>query len=630
MTRSSNFDTLVPFNFYVHSFRHRVSSSVKRWPKPSLGVIAITLLCVTEPALAMEAAMGDWYKQYGSDSISGSNAGCQLCHVSSAGGTPWNAYGWDIANALKDADCGTLGADGKVSYSDALSCVEQRDSDRDPDGTSNLFEIRAGAQPGWTPGAVNTIWSRTGAATADQNPPHPIGPLDPGGSEPSPVASPPASTTAQTATSPGMVGAGIMLVRAGESIQAAINAAEPGTTIMIEPGIYRETSTAQGSNALEISKSHLRLVGLSEPLDLSAPPQQSEAGKKSQMAEAPSSTNRVILRSTGRQRNGIVVVPGDRTRCMDCHTSLAPPFPVLPGVEPITETDPVLFDVEISGITIEGFPNNGLFAERLDGFRFLDIWARNNRNYGIFPALSKNGVITRSRASGADDSGIWVETSDNIQVTHSLMEDNVNGFEISNSDDIYAAYNEMRNNTVGVAVFVLQDHLFAIRPDGNRYTIKRNWIHDNNRRNTASGGILATMTPGTGILALAMDESRFVENRIENNDAFGLVLADSCVVLAGTDFDCETSPVPEGFAGELGSHIIEGNRVLRNVFVNNGSKPLASGPYKGLEGDIVFASGATAESNCFAGNSYKQLKVLAKPPASETPRPAPLPAAPCE
>ena len=92
---------------------------------------------------------------------------------------------------------------------------------------------------------------------------------------------------------------------------------------------------------------------------------------------------------------------------------------------------------------------------------FVDIWSLNNNNYGIFPTLSKNGVVTRSRATGANDSGIWVETSDNIQVTHSLMEDNVNGLEISNSDDVYAAYNEMRNNTVGVAVFVLQDALFC-------------------------------------------------------------------------------------------------------------------------------------------------------------------------
>jgi hypothetical protein len=127
-----------------------------------------------------------------------------------------------------------------------------------------------------------------------------------------------------------------------------------------------------------------------------------------------------------------------------------------------------------------------------------------------------------------------------------------------------------------------------------------------------------------------MDESRFVENRIENNNAFGLILADSCVVLAGTDYDCETSPVPEGFPGVLGSQIIENNRVLRNVFINNGSKALTEGPYKGLQADIVFASGATAESNCFAGNTYKQLRILANPPAKVIPRPAPLPPSPCE
>lgn len=580
--------------------------------------------------------MADWYKQYGAASESGSNAGCQLCHVSSAGGSPWSAYGWDIVNALTDPSCGTPGPEGKVKYGEALACVEKLDSDKDPGGKTNIEEIRAGSQPGWTPGPKNTNWSRTGSAVAAQNPPQPIGPLDPGGSEPKPAMAPVSvavNSDSSDSGSPTMAGAGIMVVRTGESIQAAINAAAPGMTIVIEPGIYREMSTAEGSNALEISKSHLRLVGLSEPFDPTDSTQlekADEALETAALAGTGDSANRVILRSAGRQRNGIVVVPGDRTRCMDCHSSLAPPFPVLPGVEPITETDPVLFDVEISGITIEDFPNNGLFAERLDGFRFFDIWARNNRNYGIFPALSKNGVITRSRASGADDSGIWVETSDNIQVTHSLMDDNVNGFEISNSDDIYAAYNEMRNNTVGAAVFVLQDHLFAIRPDGNRYTLKRNWIHDNNRRNTATGGILATMTPGTGILALAMDESRFVENRIENNKAFGLILADSCLVLKGTDYDCETSPVPEGFAGELGSHIIEGNRVLRNVFVNNGSEPLTEGAYKGLEADIVFGSAGTAQSNCFAGNVYQQLRVLGKPPATDIPRPAPLPPAPCE
>jgi len=605
----------------------------RRQLTPALVVIA---LLTAGQALAREDALKDWEGRYRDSSGSGNNANCTLCHLSPAGGNPWNAYGWDVQSALTDPACGTPGPEGKVTMLEAIVCVEQKDSDQDPEKTDNLTEIRASAQPGWTGGSNNTIWSRTGAGTDGQSPPEYIGPLDPGGSEPrwnelfpNLIQRVPGT---QGSAGKALANTNAILVRAGDSIQAAINSAKPGATILIEPGIYREVGNADRTNGLEITKSHIRLIGLSEPMELETNKQHegTGSGTDQQGDEAETRPNRVILRNAGGQRNGIVVVPGDRTECMDCHTSLAPPFPLLPDVDPVVETDPVLFDVEISGINIEGFPNNGLFTERLDGFRFVDIWSVNNRNYGIFPTLSKNGVVTRSRASGAHDSGIWVQTSDNIQVTHSLMEDNVNGLEISNSDDIYAAYNELRNNTVGAAVFVLQDSLFPVRPDANRYTLKRNWIHDNNRPNTATGGILATATPGTGILATGMDESRFIENRIENHRAFGLVLSDSCLPLVGTDYDCYTTPVPDGFAGEVGAQVIENNRVVGNVFINNGAKPLKEGPWAGLEADIVFGSAGTAQTNCFAGNTYKQLKLLGKPPAKNVPRPPPLPPAPCE
>ena len=150
------------------------------------------------------------------------------------------------------------------------------------------------------------------------------------------------------------------MVRPGESIQAAIDAAEPGSTILIEPGVYREVGNADGTNALEISKSHIRLVGLSEPMDLNAPP---SAAVGQADARDPAQRRWPAQRYCGGARE---IAPSAWTataawrRLSRC----------CPGVEPITETDPVLFDVEISGINIEGFPNNGLFTERLDGFRF--------------------------------------------------------------------------------------------------------------------------------------------------------------------------------------------------------------------------------------------------------------------
>jgi hypothetical protein len=61
--------------------------------------------------------------------------------------------------------------------------------------------------------------------------------------------------------------------------------------------------------------------------------------------------------------------------------------------------DPVIYGFEIRGFTIDGFVNNGLFTERVDGFQIIDVESVGNRNYGIFPTLSKNGIVTHSRAT---------------------------------------------------------------------------------------------------------------------------------------------------------------------------------------------------------------------------------------
>jgi len=63
-------------------------------------------------------------------------------------------------------------------------------SDADPGGYSNLAEINANTQPGWTPGAVNIIYNGDGTFVTGQNPPVGIlGSLDP------------SSTTTTTSTS---------------------------------------------------------------------------------------------------------------------------------------------------------------------------------------------------------------------------------------------------------------------------------------------------------------------------------------------------------------------------------------------------------------------------------------------
>ena len=365
----------------------------------------------------------------------------------------------------------------------------------------------------------------------------------------------------------------VQFVSPGQSIQAAIDEADEGGWVFVRPGVYREAADA--TNGLNITKA-INLIGLSTP------------------------RKRVILDNAGDQRNGIVVVPNDRTACMSCHSSLAPPFEVLPGIpRGLKMREPMIRGFSIRGITIRGFANNGLFTENVDGFVIDDVESIGNANYGIFPTLSKNGIITNSRVTGSGDSGVWVETSQNILVTRTLTEGNLMGLEVSNSDDVAFIDNESRNNAIGLGLFVLPG-LFADRPGAKRITVRNNYIHDNNRINDAPPNTLSGSLPaGLGILHMGVDDSIITRNRIENNGLGGVAVVDVCVAWSGTDRDCAVNPriTPEFLADQDATN----NRVARNVLVGNGVNPPPS-PFAFAASDLVLLS--FGAGNCFANNTF--------------------------
>ena len=538
------------------------------------GAILVSILLAAK-AGAFPQTLDDWQNRYGAASASGDNAVCQLCHVNTNGGSPWNGYGWDIRDALADPGC-DLNANGTVTNAEAFFCVELDNSDNDGSGVDNITEIGVQTQPGWTEGPFNTHYSRTG--TVDGNlPPDDIGPLDPDGTEP-PPPEPPLPPDDDADLPPGQLIRNTIVVRPGDSIQAAIDRAKPGTRIYVLAGTYRELSDP--TNALTITKNGLRIIG--------------QTTKK----------KRVVLENAGNQRNGIVVVPEDRADCMGCHTDLAPPFPVHPGTPMgLKMRDPMMHGIEIRGITIKGFRNNGLFTENVDGFRIIDVESIDNRNYGIFPTLSRNGLISHSKAIGSSlDSGIWVETSENVTVQHSFVTGNVNGLEVSNSDDILLAHNEATGNTVGAAILLLPD-IFDDRPGAKRIDMRNNWIHDNNKDNMARpGSILSFVPSGTGVLYLGVDQSTIANNLVENNGFTGIAIADYCLTVLGTPFDCfggsDPTITPEFLADQAASE----NAVLENVLINNGTIDDPENPFRFAAADLTLLS--VEPSNCYAGNVF--------------------------
>ncbi|MDH3646643.1 MAG: right-handed parallel beta-helix repeat-containing protein [Gammaproteobacteria bacterium] len=521
---------------------------------------------------AFPQTLNAWQDRYDA-SDSGTNAVCQLCHVDATGGSPWNGYGWDIRSALGDLGC-DLNTNGVVSNEEAFFCVELDNSDGDGSGHDNITEIGLGTQPGWTEGAFNTYYSRAG--TSENNlPPDGIGPLDPDGTEPPPPP-PPMPPDDDADVPPGQLRRPTIVVRPGDSIQTAIDRARPGTRIYILAGTYSELQNP--TNGLTITKNGISLIG------------------------QRTKDKRVVFENAGNQRNGIVVVPEDRADCMSCHTDLAPPFPVHEGVPMgLKMREPMMHGIEIRDIAIQGFRNNGLFTENVDGFKIIGVESIDNRNYGIFPTLSKNGLISHSKATGSDlDSGIWVETSENVTVQHSVASGNVNGFEVSNSDDILLAHNVSFNNTVGAAILLLPD-IFDDRPGAKRIDLRDNNIHDNNKPNTARpGSILSFVPSGTGVLYLGVDQSMITNNLVENNDFVGIAIADYCVTVTGTPFDCGADPsITLEF---LADHSATGNVVIENTVINNGTNVDPANPFGFAASDLALLS--TESSNCYADNIF--------------------------
>ena len=107
-------------------------------------------------AAAFGGVLGDWQGFYRPPSTSGDAAACQLCHVETNGGEPFNAYGWAILEALEDDFCDLSEPPDGVDNVEAFLCVELEDSDSDPTASDNLTEIDASTQPGWTHGESNT------------------------------------------------------------------------------------------------------------------------------------------------------------------------------------------------------------------------------------------------------------------------------------------------------------------------------------------------------------------------------------------------------------------------------------------------------------------------------------------
>ena len=176
--------------------------------------------------------------------------------------------------------------------------------------------------------------------------------------------------------------------------------------------------------------------------------------------------------------------------------------------------DVAIEDTAGDALTIQGGNNITVRRVRVE-------WTRgpneNNGPYGIYPVECKNLLVEDSVAKGAADAGIYVGQSENVVLRRNRVGQNVDGFEIENTENVDAYENVATHNTGGMGVFNLPN---LPRQGGKHVRVYNNQLVDNNTPNFApkSLGVIHSLPTGTGMYILAIRDVEIFNNKIQNNN----------------------------------------------------------------------------------------------------------------
>jgi parallel beta-helix repeat protein len=263
-----------------------------------------------------------------------------------------------------------------------------------------------------------------------------------------------------------------IIVHSGGSIQAAVDAAEPGQVISIAAGTYSES--------IVVNKAGIQIIGSS-----------CYAG------------DRVIIENPGAAANGITVNAG------------ADGF-------------------VLKNVTVQNFKSNGVLLTHVNDFLLSHVAAINNGAYGLFPVFCKNGAIEYCSATGHDDTGIYVGQSDSIAMQYNETYGNVNGLEVENSTGIVVFKNHSYDNVSGILIVLLPG--LTIKTASNILVTQNNFENNNHINfGDPADGFEALVPSGTGILNVGADNVTIKNNKISNNNFTGIATVSTLVLgaLAG-------------------------------------------------------------------------------------------------
>lgn len=310
-------------------------------------------------------------------------------------------------------------------------------------------------------------------------------------------------TTALAGTLSTMALGGELTVPSGASIQAAVDRAQPGDTILVEPGLYRQS--------VYVDKPNITLRGLRDGDDWA------------------------VLDGEHVLNDGIIA---------SGHS------------------------IVIDGFRVTGYKGNGIMTQGANNFEITNNYVE-GAFYGIFPQFGTNGLVANNTVTGAEDAGIYVGMSDNVDVIGNEAFGNVMGIEFENTRNALMAGNNVYDNAAGITLTLIPG--LPVK-DAHSQVIRDNTITGNNHENFAPASSIAAGVPsGTGILIVGPDDITIENNKIADNGNVGVFVAD--LITFGLASDPKLDPYSDGI------------RIMANDWSGNGED------MSGMLADMLAPSG---------------------------------------